>query len=102
MFLGLDHIALSCVGLEKASSVLTNCLYTTRFAQLRIVNDAAKINLLTAYQPTHDIAYLYKSGFLSIELTDRWSSLLAPQGPVTDYQVLFGSLPPAATLLARS
>ena len=98
MFLGLDHIALTCVGLEEASAVLNNCLYITKFAQPAIINDPAKTNLLSAYQPTHDIAYLYKPGFLSIELTDHGAAFACPS-PSGNYQVLFDSRPQGSSPL---
>lgn len=74
MILGIDHLALSVDATEKAKNELEEAGFICSFMEYNIANHAAKKNLLTHYQSTHDIGFFRpKNSGISIEITNHGS-----------------------------
>lgn len=75
MILGADHVALSCREVVEGARCLESFGYTTQFTELDLPNDAAKKAFLSAYAPSHAIAYCRHEHGMSVELVQHAAPL---------------------------
>lgn len=92
MIVGVDHVALSCEGIQAAVQAVDAAGYRAKFVVIGLRNDEQKKPFLRSYTPAHSIAYCAGKGGLAIELTQHARALADTTG--SPYHVLFaGALP---------
>jgi catechol 2,3-dioxygenase-like lactoylglutathione lyase family enzyme len=91
MILGVEHLALSTDDTVEVASALAPLGVRTAFHERALPNGAGKAPLLSAYEPTHEIAYLRPAQGVSIELTRHAAPLERAASPL---QVLLRGGPP--------
>lgn len=69
MILGVDHIALSGIELEREGLLLEKFGFTRRFHHMKLPNVRGKDALLDSYQPLHDIGVYDPPSGTAIEVT---------------------------------
>jgi hypothetical protein len=90
MIVGIDHIALSCVDIVKASEELALSGFNIKFIEKDVPNFSGKNIFLERYEQTHSIAYCESENGINIELTQHG---LTPGESSSLYNLLFSSVP---------
>jgi len=88
MIVGVDHIALSCDGLDDGIRAMASIGFETTFVERDAPNRDAKRSFLRTHHPTHSLAMCRSSAGLAIELTAHGT----PEGQAP-FQLLFEGVP---------
>lgn len=86
MILGISHLALNTLDLDRASRRLEAFGFTQRFAELALENHVAKQPWMTRFHPTHRIASFVRVGSMPIEVIEY---LELPGKPTPTFLPLF-------------
>ena len=97
MILGIDHIALSCGEIRRASVILEKSGFKAKFCKEGICNHPSKKPFLSIYEDAHSMAYYFSEDSISFELTKHKSPL---SGQSSFYQLLLPRKPADALVLS--
>ncbi len=94
MIIGIDHLALTALDLDRATACLQNCGYKLHFLDRRVQNPETKRLFLNSWSPTLACAFLIPIGpFIPVEVLVEGSVL---HDPVATYRSLWTGRPKSA------
>ncbi len=99
MIIGIDHIALNSLCLEKSVKYFSDAGYKIKFVNNDVPNPRAKIPFVANYDPLHSIAFCQSSNGIAVELIQLGA---LPGSPSGSYFPVFNNLPKGANLLASN